>query len=234
MTDTVLTFGKYKGKKISQVPDDYLLYILRQFDKSFWLEEAVKELIRINAAQPHEIANGKVVSMRIALPNGRFEIVQLRVPVLMDTGTTLNPEFTKDKNGMPVQTVGIAHGFTAVNKPLEEPVPDVPPAPPKEGFAASMLVQQAKLSGDMTASQQALQFLQSECPAELAVLSDNVKHAATRFGQEAVIYGAMEEEKWLRVNQECRVKYLYLDLRWEFSLVQGCIPQLEQVERISS
>lgn len=170
--------------------------------------------------------------MRIAIPNKKFEIVTLRVPVRLDPSSGRELGKT-DMTGMPVQSLGMANGFEPTPATLPPKPPEPPQEPPKEGHAASILVQQAKLSGDMTVSQDALQFLQVERRAELAVLSDNVKHAATRLGQEAVIYGAMEAEKWLRINQECRVTYLYLDLRWEFSLCQGCIPQLERIGRTS-
>lgn len=40
----ILDFGKYKGEKISEVPDSYLEWMIEEFEVDYWAELAEKEM----------------------------------------------------------------------------------------------------------------------------------------------------------------------------------------------
>lgn len=247
MTDLLIKFGKYKGQRFSDVPNDYLVWMAKNFDKDFWLAEAVKELINRNEASVQEYNEDLVFKIWVARPDGRpNESVTLKVPITLGTQPPSPEKLQADLAALasvqdliqgehlrPMTFTDPPRGSRGM-KVQDLPTPVVPPPePPKAGVAASTLVQGSKLSLDVFATKEATEYLQTNYCVELAVLSSNVARAVTRFCQEVMLYGSVKEEKWVNINQECLVTFLYLDLEWVFSLNQGSLPQLERIEKPS-
>jgi len=209
MANTI-TFGKYKGADISTVPDAYLIWVLRSFDKSHWLGVARDELVKRGKGAICD--NG--TSVRVEMANGRFEVVKNPALVAIsfdDPDGPFGPTESLPPNWN--QSNGIEKAFASG-------------APPRE-----LLRQHGKLGVPFIVSEGALASLQEHVPSDLAVLSTNVMHGASLLGQEAAIYGSTEEEKWIRTGLECQVKLVYLGMSWQYSCISYGRPQLQLIEK---
>lgn len=90
MTVTV-SFGKYRGEDVQNIPDDYLLYVIRVFESSYWKCVARDELLRRGVVQ-WNLAQDAVLYGDPKL-NKLREVIKVPSTVL-NTGPT---------QGMPIQ-----------------------------------------------------------------------------------------------------------------------------------
>lgn len=207
---TILTFGKFKGKDVSQVDDSYLLWCLKNFDRSHWLEVVTKELLVRNLVSPGSPdSSGMVTTVRIKLPNGRYE--EHKVPPL-NLGQ-IDPS--------QVQSTEMA----AV---------DASDSMPEPGKVGAALKHSARLGGKLFMSDIAYNTLYSLYADDLAMMPIDLRSAACSLAQEAILYGTLSGEKWITNGKCCVVSLDYLQLKWDFSVDQGAYPQLREVTPLTS
>lgn len=208
MSGELLTFGKYKGRPVSEADTDYLVWVLKEFDKPKWTSVARDELLSRGVATPMVPDNGEFTAVGFKLPNGRMDVVKV-------------PRFTY-KGSMPCDVER--------DIPQEDVRGKLDPDWDKAGAVTEALKQQARLGGDLVISEDAYLTLGAEYKIDLLCLNKNLRQAAVSLAQEAALYGVMEEEKWRVPGQTCVVSLRYQLQKWNFLLTQGAFPQLETVE----
>lgn len=207
---TILTFGKFKGKDVSEVDDGYLLWCLKNFDRSHWLGVVTRELLHRNMVEAGASdSSGMVNTVRIKLPNGRYE--EFKVPPLNigDVDTT--------------QTASAAMDVVDSSSSLPEP-----------GKVGVALKHSARLGGPLFMSDLAYNTLYFMFADDLSMMPMDLRSAACSLAQEAILYGTLSGEKWITNGKCCIVSLDYLNLKWDFTMDQGAYPELREVHNLTS
>lgn len=169
---TIISFGKYKGTDVSQVPNDYLAWLLQNFDKSHWLQVALDELVKRGVAAVCD--NGSAVRMKGG--NGRFTVI--KNAALQIQGNTVLPQAAGA-----TMTVQTAHTRN---------IPAVSSAPPTNITPGNLLKHWGKLGQEFYVGEAAREQIYEDFSIDAELLSPTVKIGASILSQEAAIYGGTD------------------------------------------
>ena len=207
---TILTFGKYKSKEISEVPSDYLAWVVDSFDKTQWVNVAIREMIARGEADAipdlNDPSRGLAVRYQIG---GTWKMRSVAFSMLAADASA--PDMPMDPTTLPPS--------------VQEFTGDV-----KSGYAMDMLRQEAKVRGPFRFEESAQRELSELFPNDLLVFGMAMKHAEAEITREACIYGKLSREKWVTERVKCEVELSYLNRCWTFAVESTQIPILAQVE----
>jgi hypothetical protein len=208
---TIVTFGKYKGRSIDEVPQDYLEWVVDSFDKSVWIIEAARELITRGDATPilDPVDAGTVTAVRYHI-NGQRKTRNIIFTLVPSSDS---------------KPAGPDMGVVTVPPPLPEFMGDI-----KAGYALDILRHEARSQTPFFLLESAKSDLDARFHSDLLVLSRVVTHPDVTLAREACIYGKLAQENWVRERVECSVTLNYLGLHWKYSVKSGQMPELSHVE----
>lgn len=230
MSNQTITFGKHKGTPVSQVPVDYLIWMLEEFKESTkvsWLMVAYEELVRRKVLE--RVAAGKNVV--VSMPDLDFYLI-LVPPAVKNNVRVRNLSLYQTLLNFPnllLNVTDIDEGNGVLQAPHRSEVDWT-----SEEDKQRMLVSYARSGRPIVIPTDSREQLKAELPYDLQLIDSNMGLAASSLAAEVALYGHKENQTCPSNTPTREIQLLYLGLRWLFSLSDGPSPHLRRIERTSS
>lgn len=246
MSAVNLNFGKYKGRPISSVPSDYLVWMLENFDNSYWLEKALEQLITSHTV---EVTSGMVVNgepttiIKVRNADGSKRVVKsaffpspkpgVPMPVEDIVSSALPAVFMEPAPGNPWGVPVSLQDMLAVDQYAPTPE-EYNSSPFAVGEAGTLLKRVGKRSKSISITDTAFGQIQVLYSSDLKALHSDVVQAASLLVLEVAIYGSEGGEQWVPGSRTVELEWVYLQARWTFLLSPDYPPQLAYVVEMCS
>lgn len=220
-----LTFGKYKGIPVNEIPEDYLIWAIRNLDKPIWLDIVAQELVTrgIGSRSPAT----KTHKARISVTHkGLTSVIEL--PSLL-TATGVEPILPttdiKQQVGPNAGTVldlstdvvwlGTEDTFTSLS-----------------GF--EVVRRYGRRENSIFLAEQCRFTVENLFKSDLLIINPEMTQAIGLLLSEVAIYGEGVKQEWTKEGMQYTVQILYLGKVWLFQVDFGCYPMVLAVEEPST